>query len=246
MENRTFTNRIIVLDTETTGLSPQDGHRIIEIGCVEMFKRRITGKRFHVYINPDRLIDAGAIAVHGISNEFLDDKPRFGQVLDDFLAFIKDAELVIHNAPFDVGFINHELSLLNKSLGKVEDYCKVFDSLAYARKKHPSQRNSLDALCKRYGVDNSQRELHGALLDAEILAEVFLLMSGGQSSLLDEIHLETKKTTDSKAKYVNVNRPNLKILECRDEELILHEETLLNIQKSSGQCLWPNTLSTKH
>ena len=134
MDNRTFTNRIIVLDTETTGLSPQDGHRIIEIGCVEMVKRRITGKRFHVYINPDRLIDAGAIAVHGISNEFLDDKPRFEQVLDDFLAFIKDAELVIHNAPFDVGFINHELSLLNKSLGKVEDYCKVFDSLAYARK----------------------------------------------------------------------------------------------------------------
>ena len=243
MDNRTFTNRIIVLDTETTGLSPQDGHRIIEIGCVEMVKRRITGKRFHVYINPDRLIDAGAIAVHGISNEFLDDKPRFGQVLDDFLAFIKDAELVIHNAPFDVGFINHELSLLNQSLGKIEDYCKVFDSLAYARKKHPSQRNSLDALCKRYGVDNSQRELHGALLDAEILAEVFLLMSGGQSSLLDNINTEGSKSTEKTAKYLHIDRQALKIINCTDEELTLHEEILSTIQKTSGQCLWPRTTS---
>ncbi len=235
MDNRTFTNRIIVLDTETTGLSPQDGHRIIEIGCVEMVKRRITGKRFHVYINPDRLIDAGAIAVHGISNEFLDDKPRFGQVLDDFLAFIKDAELVIHNAPFDVGFINHELSLLNQSLGKIEDYCKVFDSLAYARKKHPSQRNSLDALCKRYGVDNSQRELHGALLDAEILAEVFLLMTGGQSSLIDDAPAKVKPVVASlNTPRSTANRPALSVVRCNEEELSAHQISLDTIES----CLW--------
>ncbi|MDD1611219.1 MAG: DNA polymerase III subunit epsilon, partial [Methylococcaceae bacterium] len=186
MDKRTFTNRIVVLDTETTGLNPQEGHRIIEIGCVELVKRRLTGKRFHVYINPDRIIDEGAIAVHGITNQFLDDKPHFEQIVEDFIAFIKGAELVIHNAPFDVGFINHELSRLNNKAGTVADYSEVFDTLAYARKKHPGQRNSLDALCKRYGIDNSHRDLHGALLDAEILADVFLLMTGGQSSLLDE------------------------------------------------------------
>ena len=186
MDKRTFTNRIVVLDTETTGLNPQEGHRIIEIGCVELVKRRLTGKRFHTYINPDRIIDDGAIAVHGITNQFLDDKPRFEQIVKDFITFISGAELVIHNAPFDVGFINHEFLRLKDQPGTVADLCEVFDTLAYARKKHPGQRNSLDALCKRYGIDNSHRDLHGALLDAEILADVFLLMTGGQSSLLDE------------------------------------------------------------
>ena len=245
MDNRTFTNRIIFLDTETTGLSPQDGHRIIEIGCVEMIKRRITGKHFHVYINPDRLIDAGAIAVHGISNDFLTDKPRFEQILEDFLTFIKDAELVIHNAPFDVGFINHELAMINEVLGQVEDYSKVFDSLTYARKKHPGQRNSLDALCKRYGVDNSQRDLHGALLDAEILAEVFLLMTGGQSSLLDDIHTEKTEQLEDFRKYTLSNRPALKIIRCSDEELITHQQTIFTIEKTGGQCLWPKPISTE-
>ncbi len=244
MDNRSFTNRIIILDTETTGLNPQEGHRVIEIGCVEMIKRRITGRHFHVYINPDRLIDEGAIAVHGISNEFLEDKPRFEQILEDFLDFIKDAELVIHNAPFDVGFINNELALINSTLGKVEDYSKVFDSLIYARKKHPGQRNSLDALCKRYGVDNSQRDLHGALLDAEILAEVFLLMTGGQSSLLDEINLEEKQIYNDTAKYTLNNRPALKIITSNEIERLAHQQTLLNIQKSGVQCLWPNAKST--
>ena len=174
--------RQVVLDTETTGLNPQEGHKIIEIGCVELLNRRLTGKRFHVYINPDRLIDAGAIEVHGITNEFLQDKPRFNEVAQDFIAFIRDSELIIHNAPFDVGFINHELSFLDGNNATVTDYSRVFDTLAYARKKHPGQRNSLDALCKRYGIDNSHRDLHGALLDAEILADVFLLMTGGQAS----------------------------------------------------------------
>jgi DNA polymerase III subunit epsilon len=177
-------SRLVLLDTETTGLEPEAGHRIIEIGCVELVNRRITGKHFHVYLNPDRQIDAGAIAVHGITNEFLSDKPRFADIAADFIAFIEGAELIIHNAPFDVGFINHEFS--QSGHGKLSDYSDVFDTLAYARKKHPGQRNSLDALCKRYNIDNSHRELHGALLDAEILADVFLLMTGGQISLLAE------------------------------------------------------------
>lgn len=239
MDKRTFTNRIVVLDTETTGLNPQEGHRIIEIGCVEVFKRRLTGKRFHVYINPDRIIDEGAIAVHGITNQFLDDKPYFAQIADDFISFIKDAELVIHNAPFDVGFINNELSRLNNHSGTVKDYSEVFDTLAFARKKHPGQRNSLDALCKRYGIDNSHRDLHGALLDAEILADVFLLMTGGQSSLLDEAQSNIEQPTiNTNAKYALVDRPALKIISCNDEELSNHQLRLEVIEKTSGSCLW--------
>jgi DNA polymerase-3 subunit epsilon len=239
MDKRTFTNRIVVLDTETTGLNPQEGHRIIEIGCVEVFKRRLTGKRFHVYINPDRIIDEGAIAVHGITNQFLDDKPYFAQIADDFISFIKDAELVIHNAPFDVGFINNELSRLNNQSGTVKDYSEVFDTLAFARKKHPGQRNSLDALCKRYGIDNSHRDLHGALLDAEILADVFLLMTGGQSSLLDESQSNIEQPTiNTNAKYALVDRPALKIIRCNDEELSNHQLRLEVIEKTSGSCIW--------
>ena len=239
MDKRTFTNRIVVLDTETTGLSPQEGHRIIEIGCVELVKRRLTGKRFHTYINPDRLIDAGAIAVHGITNQFLDDKPRFDQVVNDFISFISGAELVIHNAPFDVGFINHEFLRLKDKPGTVTDLCEVFDTLAYARKKHPGQRNSLDALCKRYGIDNSHRDLHGALLDAEILADVFLLMTGGQSSLLDEASAGGDGAdVKREVKRVSADRPPLAVIRCNDEDLAAHQQRLETIEKAAGACLW--------
>lgn len=240
MDNRTFTNRIVVLDTETTGLNPQEGHRIIEIGCVELVNRRLTGNRFHVYINPDRTIDDGAIAVHGITNEFLQDKARFKDIFNDFIAFINGAELVIHNAPFDVGFLNHEFSLLDQQAGAVADYSAVFDTLAYARKKHPGQRNTLDALCKRYGVDNSHRDLHGALLDAEILADVFLLMTGGQSSLLDETEASAAETAGhgGAVKQLAANRPALKVISCSDEEWTAHQQRLEAIAKQAGQCIW--------
>ncbi|MEQ1529142.1 MAG: DNA polymerase III subunit epsilon [Methylococcales bacterium] len=238
MSKHDFANRIVVLDTETTGLNPQEGHRIIEIGCVELVKRRLTGQRFHVYINPERKIDDGAIEVHGITNEFLADKPRFNDIAKDFIAFIRNAQLVIHNAPFDVGFINHEFSLLSE--GMVTDYSTVFDTLTYARKKHPGQRNSLDALCKRYGVDNSHRDLHGALLDAEILADVFLLMTGGQSSLLEEEQAPTETLISApETKRLSVNRSALTVLACNDEELKAHESRLQAIEKASGgQCIW--------
>ena len=239
MNKREFANRIVVLDTETTGLNPQEGHRIIEIGCVELVKRRLTGKRFHAYINPDRIIDEGAIAVHGITNQFLDDKAHFEQIVDDFIAFIRGAELVIHNAPFDVGFINHEFSRLKNKAGTVEDLCEVFDTLAYARKKHPGQRNSLDALCKRYGIDNSHRDLHGALLDAEILADVFLLMTGGQSSLLDEGQSEIGEPSNNRVLIrVSADRPALTVIRCNDEELTAHQQRLEAIEKASGICIW--------
>ena len=166
--------RQIVLDTETTGLETSQGHRIIEIGCVELVNRRLTGQHYHQYINPEREIDQGAIEVHGITNDFLADKPAFAQVAEDFLAFVQGAELVIHNAPFDVGFINSELQRLGIFEGNdrnIESRCRIIDTLQMARSKHPGQRNNLDALCQRYGVDNSQRDLHGALLDAEILAD---------------------------------------------------------------------------
>jgi DNA polymerase-3 subunit epsilon len=231
--------RQVVLDTETTGLNPQEGHRIIEIGCVELLNRRLTGKRFHVYINPDRIIDDGAIEVHGITNEFLQDKPQFADVAEDFIAFIRDAELIIHNAPFDVGFINHEFALLNNNTGTVTDYSQVFDTLSYARKKHPGQRNSLDALCKRYGIDNSHRDLHGALLDAEILADVFLLMTGGQSSLLDE-GAAAMGAAGSQQTIVRLSadRPALAVIRCNADELQAHLQRLDAIETASGACLW--------
>jgi DNA polymerase-3 subunit epsilon len=176
--------RIVVLDTETTGMPVTDGHRIVEIGCVEVIGRRLTGRHYHVYLQPDREVDEGAIAVHGITNEFLTDKPRFREVADEFFEFIKGAQLIIHNAAFDIGFINNEFALLGQQdRSEISDHCSVLDTLLMARERHPGQRNSLDALCKRYGVDNSGRELHGALLDAEILADVYLTMTGGQTNL---------------------------------------------------------------
>ncbi|MEJ2755924.1 MAG: DNA polymerase III subunit epsilon, partial [Gammaproteobacteria bacterium] len=181
------THRQVVLDTETTGMDPAAGHRIIEIGCVEMVGRRLTQQHYHVYINPDRQVDEGAIQVHGITNEYLADKPRFADIAQAFMTFVAGAELIIHNAAFDVGFINHELQRLaqagGEDFGTLEQHCTVLDTLKLAREKHPGQRNSLDALCRRYEVDNTQRTLHGALLDSEILAEVYLAMTGGQLSL---------------------------------------------------------------
>ncbi len=175
--------RQIVLDTETTGLEVSLGHRVIEIGCVELVNRRVTGKHWHHYINPEREIDSGAFEVHGISNEFLQDKPRFADLAEDFLEYVAGAELVIHNAPFDMGFLNRELALMDPAGKSLEDVCGVLDTLLLARQKHPGQKNSLDALCKRYAIDNSHRSLHGALLDARILADVYLVMTGGQTSL---------------------------------------------------------------
>jgi len=184
--------RQIILDTETTGLETSQDHRIIEIGCVELIDRRITDNYWHHYINPDREIDAGAFEVHGISNESLKDKPRFREVARDFIDYIEGAELVIHNAPFDVGFLDHELSKLDGEASSIDRYCTVLDTLVMARQKHPGQKNSLDALCKRYEIDNSQRSLHGALLDARILADVYLFMTGGQTALsLDESQIES-------------------------------------------------------
>jgi DNA polymerase III subunit epsilon len=239
MPTRTQNQRLIVLDTETTGLSPQEGHRIIEIGCVEMIKRRLTGKQFHAYINPERLVEQDAIAVHGITNEFLQDKPVFSKIAEQFIEFIRGAELVIHNAPFDVGFINHEFKLLNAQLGTVSAYSTVFDTLAYARKKHPGQRNTLDALCKRYSIDNSHRELHGALLDAEILADVFLMMTGGQDSLLETNTPVTHSSGDKNIQRTATSRSALKIIRCNETEQQEHKQRLASIDKASGgQCLW--------
>ncbi|MDH4133464.1 MAG: DNA polymerase III subunit epsilon, partial [Gammaproteobacteria bacterium] len=180
--------RQIILDTETTGLEPSLGHRIIEIGAVEMINRRLTGNRFHQYLNPEREIDQGAIEVHGITNEMLADKPGFSSVADDFLEFVEGAELVIHNAPFDTGFINHELALLGRTARAttIESLCTVLDTLKLARRLRPGQKNDLDSLCRHYSIDNSKRTLHGALLDAEILADVYLAMTGGQVTLFQE------------------------------------------------------------
>ena len=227
--------RQIVLDTETTGLDPAQGHRIIEIGGVEVIDRKLTGNHFHQYLQPDRDIDAGAIEVHGITNEFLLDKPRFSVVVDDFLAFIDGAELVIHNAPFDVGFINAEFKQLER--GHVADRCSVLDTLTMARQMYPGQRNSLDALCKRLGIDNSQRTLHGALLDAEILADVYLLMTGGQVdlSLAVDQDLNQQETSDAGAPLDIKPTP---VLQASDEELTAHAAWLDKLEKDSGTCVW--------
>lgn len=233
--------RQVVLDTETTGLSPEEGHRIIEIGCVELLNRRLTQRRFHVYLNPDRAVDAGAQEVHGLSGEFLADKQRFRDIAGDFIAFVDGAELIIHNAPFDVGFLNHELRLLDDELGSLADHCSVLDTLALARKKHPGQRNSLDALCKRYGIDNSRRDRHGALLDAEILADVYLSMTGGQMALLEEPDtMEAGAAVEAApARLGLAARPSLRVVRCLPDELAAHEDRLAALQKSSGgNCLW--------
>lgn len=231
--------RQVVLDTETTGLDPEQGHKIIEIGCVELVNRRLTGRHLHYYLNPMREVEAAALEVHGITNEFLADKPLFADVADEFLAFIQDAELIIHNAPFDVGFLNQELACCNKSYRLVTDYCSVLDSLVMARKKHPGQKNSLDALCKRYFVDNSQRDLHGALLDAEILADVFLMMTGGQSSLSLGHEAADQGQGEAGARKLPPRRKPLKVIQASAEELEAHRRRLEAIEASSGgRCVW--------
>lgn len=230
-------NRTIVLDTETTGLEPKQGHRIIEIGCVEIVNRRITENVYHQYIQPDREIDDGAYEVHGISNEFLADKPRFTDVVDDFMSFIKGAELVIHNAPFDVGFLDHELGMLGTGWGAIADHCKVTDTLVMARQKHPGQKNNLDALCKRYEVNNSRRELHGALLDAELLAEVYLRMTGGQVTLSLGGNAEAGpgQSIAGPVRRLDSNRPALKVIQASTDEISAHEDSL---QRLGDACLW--------
>lgn len=232
--------RQIMLDTETTGLKPADGHRIIEIGCVELINREFTGNNFHEYINPERRIDAGALAVHGISNKFLKDKPRFSDIASSFLEYIKDAQIIIHNAPFDVGFINHEFRQLKPKLKRVHRYCQITDSLEMARKKHPGQKNSLDALCKRYKIDNSKRDLHGALLDADLLARVFLAMTGGQASLFSD-----PATTDAKMHEANnlndmikSRQHKVKIVKATHEECTLHDKYIEKLADDSGVEIW--------
>lgn len=234
--------RQIVLDTETTGIDPKQGHRIIEIGCVEMIGRKLTGNHFHVYINPEREVEQEAINVHGITNEFLQDKPVFAQIADDFFEFIRGAELVIHNAAFDVGFMNHEFALLQRGFAPVESYCGVLDTLAIARKKHPGQKNNLDALCKRYFIDNTARILHGALLDAEILAEVYLAMTGGQTTLgLGHSSDDSEESNNDDGSVINrfgENKPVLSVIAASADEITLHEERLALIQKKAGHCFW--------
>lgn len=228
--------RQIVLDTETTGLEAVQGHRVIELGCVELVNRRLTGGHFHYYLNPDREIDTGALEVHGITAEFLLDKPRFEDIAAEFLEFIRDAELVIHNAEFDVGFLSRELQLADAGYGPLEQHCdNVLDTLAMARKLHPGQRNSLDALCKRYQIDNAHRELHGALLDAEILADVYLAMTGGQTSLV----LETTPAQRNVSPVARAERVPLPVIQPDEQELALHEAWLREIdEQAPGGCLW--------
>lgn len=228
--------RQIVLDTETTGIDPNEGHRIIEIGCVELIERQLTGRHYHVYINPEREVEAEAITVHGITNEFLADKPKFAEVADEFFEFIKGAELVIHNAAFDVGFMDSEFARL-KPVRKTADHCGVVDSLAIARAKHPGQKNNLDALCKRYGVDNSSRELHGALLDAEILADVYLLLTGGQTALSLDAGSEEGGAAGG-IRRLAADRPTLAVVRPTDEESGAHDEFMAMLEKQAGETVW--------
>jgi len=239
--------RQIALDTETTGLSTGHGHRIIEIGCVEMVNRRLTGREFHRFLNPDRDIDEGAEAVHGISRASLENEPRFHEIVDEFLDFVRGAELVIHNASFDVGFLEHELKLMKHPSPLIADHATVLDTLTLARELHPCQRNSLDALCKRYEVDASKRDVHGALIDSDLLARVYLAMTGGQSSLL----LDEESTTNNERQPGNgagrdataafaaqpVRDHPLTVIRASDEELAAHEAMLEKIREH-GACAW--------
>lgn len=230
--------RVIVFDTETTGMNDGPGgvhvgHRVIEIGCIELVNRRPTGRTYHVYIKPDRLVDPEAIAVHGITDEYLQDKPVFSAIADEFLNFITGAELVAHNASFDISFLDHEFRLLNKGLPETKEICKITDSLAIAKKLFPGKRNNLDVLCNRYGIDNSHRTLHGALLDAEILAEVYLYMTGGQTKL--NLSLDNAGGQNSSGiRQLAAERPQLKVILADNAELQAHDERLTIV----GDALW--------
>jgi len=240
--------RQIVLDTETTGLEVSQGHRIIEIGCVELINRRITGRHFHQYIHPERDIDEGAMQVHGITLEFLAGKPNFCQIANEFVEFIEGAELIIHNAAFDLGFLDAELNSLEGQYKAVSQMCDVIDTLQMARHKHPGQRNSLDALCQRYEIDNSSRTLHGALLDAEILAEVYLTMTGGQASL--GLSSESGGSAQSSVGSATDLRPLpagrklTPVLRASPEELERHEARLSELEKNAPSVLWRTSLNS--
>ncbi|MGB0205213.1 MAG: DNA polymerase III subunit epsilon [Neptuniibacter sp.] len=229
--------RQIILDTETTGLEPSEGHNIIEIGCVEMFNRRLTGKTYHQYIKPDREVDDEAVQVHGITNEFLEDKPKFAEVMEEFVEFVRGAELIIHNAAFDIGFLDAELDR-NNYHERMENFCLVIDSLLLARKKHPGQKNNLDALCNRYGINNSHRELHGALLDSEILADVYLALTGGQTDL--SLNSGGEDGDDGGASIRRLTgADDLPIVTVNEEDLQAHGAFLQMLdKKSGGECLW--------
>lgn len=231
--------RQVVLDTETTGLEPSQGHRIIEIGCVELIDRKLTGRHYHQYINPKREVDQGAMEVHGISNEFLADKPVFEQIVAEFVEFVRGSELIIHNAPFDIGFLDHELDLLAGRYGKMSDHSTVVDTLVMARAMHPGQRNSLDALCRRYFVDNSARDLHGALLDSEILADVYLLMTGGQKTLSLGGESSDGGSDATIIRRLDASRTLLPVIEANALELERHTGKLATVdKKSDGNCVW--------
>jgi DNA polymerase-3 subunit epsilon len=236
--------RQVVLDTETTGLSTAQGHRIIEIGCLELVNRRLTGREFHRFLNPDRDIDEGAEAVHGISRKDLENEPRFPEIVDELLEFLKDAELIIHNASFDIGFLDHELRLMKHAKPKIEQHATVLDTLTLAREIHPGQRNSLDALCKRYEVDASKRDVHGALIDSELLANVYLAMTGGQTALLLEEETSagaptggTQAGTSVAATSASLAAHDLVVLRADEDEVAAHNAILEKIRKS-GACVW--------
>ncbi|MBS9434110.1 DNA polymerase III subunit epsilon [Photorhabdus hainanensis] len=239
----TAITRQVVLDTETTGMNKlgvhYEGHKIIEIGAVEVVNRRLTGRHFHVYIQPDRLVDPEAFEVHGISDEFLQDKPLFADIADEFIEFIRGAELIIHNAPFDIGFIDYEFGKLDRDIPPTADFCKITDSLQLARGFFPGKRNNLDALCDRYDIDNSKRTLHGALLDAEILADVYLIMTGGQTSLAFSMEGEIAGGANvAEIQRVTRSQTALKVVYATDEELAAHESRLDLVEKKGGSCLW--------
>lgn len=230
--------RQVVLDTETTGLEVAKGHRIIEIGCVELSERRPTRRTFHCYLNPQRAIDEGALAVHGISNEFLSDKPCFSDIATEFLAFIEGAELIIHNASFDVAFLDAELALADVRHGSIAAHAQILDTLVLARQKYPGQKNNLDALCRRLNVDNRHRELHGALLDAHLLLEVYLAMTGGQGDLGLTGAVEPDRTVAC-GPLTQRQRPLLRVLRANCAELACHEERMQHVEKASkGRCIW--------
>ena len=227
--------RQIILDTETTGLDPKSGHRVIEIGCIELVNRKFTGEQYHVYLNPDRDSDEAALEVHGLTSEFLSDKPRFKDIYEEFLKFISGSELLIHNAEFDVNFLDHEIKLLSKQLPTVSDsVTKITDTLQIAREKHPGQRNSLDALVKRYEIGGYDRELHGALLDSQILGDVYLSMTGGQSNLDFSVSVTEQEVKENGSSNQLNSELNLKVIELTEEENKSHKEYLLRMKEETG------------
>ena len=232
--------RQVVLDTETTGLDWERGHRIIEIGCVELVNRRQTGNTYQCYLNPQREIDEGAQEVHGLSREDLADKPLFAEVAESFLEYVADAELIIHNAPFDIGFLDNELRLIGSEKPSLQSSAVIMDTLILARQIHPGQRNSLDALCKRYGIDNSRRDLHGALLDSRLLAEVYLAMTGGQTALsLGDDQENGAKKASGEARKIDRSGVDLVVVHATEAEIKEHDDYLDTIDKAnSGKSLW--------